>query len=128
MSNWLETEAESEIKHGDDDSQEITYQGMLLKAGAIEYGDTVQGQEELAAKLAILKIQEEENAKKAALKAQEEERLKTQMVPIICSCGSMKCYAIRWYGLPKPVYQEHIKPLPMMLKDPTAARMKASYG
>jgi hypothetical protein len=106
--SYLETETEEEIKHGDDDSQEVTYQEMLVKAGVIEYGDTVLGQEELAAKKAISQA---------------------RMVPLICSCGSMKCYAIRFYGLPKPVFHEHIEPLPMFTRDPVAARMKADgYG
>ena len=104
---YLETETEEDRTHTDDDNQEITYQEMLVKNGVIEYKDTIQGQEELAAKKAIADAQ-------------------TSMIPLICSCGSMRCSLIIFYGLPKPMFHDHIEPLPVVQRDPTAARMKAN--
>lgn len=103
--NYLETETEEDLTHSDDDSQEITYQEMLVANGVIEYGDTILGQEEMMAKKAISSV---------------------QMVPRVCSCGSMRCSLIRFYGLPKPVFHTEIEPLPWGQKDPTAARMVQS--
>jgi hypothetical protein len=105
MSQWLETETEEDLTHSDDDSQEITYQEMLVKNGVIEYADTILGQEEMEAKKAMANV---------------------RMVPRVCSCGSMRCSLIPFYGLPKPVFHAEIEPLPMMQRDPTAARMVQS--
>jgi hypothetical protein len=105
MSQYLETETEEDRTHSEDDNNEITYQEMLVANGVIEYGDTILGQEEAAARAAIASV---------------------QMVPRVCSCGSMRCGMIVYYGLPEPVYHSEIKPLPTVLRDPTAQRMKQS--
>lgn len=44
---------------------------------------------------------------------------------ILCSCGSAKCGAIRYFGLPKPKFHEHIEPIgSQLVRDSTARRMK----
>ncbi len=81
MSLYLETESEESERHGDNEDQEIVYQELLVKAGLAE---------DLEAKAASKAI---------------------AMVAIVCSCGSMKCYMIRRYGLPRPVFHAEIEPV-----------------
>lgn len=96
---YLEYETEEEVKHGDSDDQEVKYEEMLVEKGLL--GET-----------------SEQAAAKAAKKAIE-------MVMIICSCGSPKCFAINRFGLPKPVFHENIEPIwDQMSRDLTALRIK----
>ncbi len=40
------------------------------------------------------------------------ENTTSEMVALVCSCGSMMCGMIERYGHPRPVYGEAIEPLP----------------
>lgn len=101
--SYLYTETEEEIQHGDDPEQEVKYEEMLVANGVLER--TSEEQAALDAKLSVKK--------------------QTSMVMILCSCGSPKCYAIRYFGLPKPTFHEAIEPIgSQMVRDDTARRMK----
>lgn len=56
-----------------------------------------------------------------------EEEPKRISVPLVCSCGSLRCGAIGRFGLPKPTYHEHIEPVwPQMSRDRKAEKMKTA--
>lgn len=94
---YLDTE--EDITHGDDENQEIKYEEMLVAAGVME--KTTEEMEADRVKAAIA------------------------VVMILCSCGSAKCGAIRYFGLPKPKFHEHIEPIgSQLVRDSTARRMK----
>ncbi len=96
---YLEYETEEEVKHGDNDDQEVKYEEMLVEKGLLEETS-------------------EQTATKSAKKAME-------MVMIICSCGSPKCPAIGRFGLPKPTFQQRIEPIwGQPQRDVTAIRIK----
>ncbi len=108
---YLYAETEEEIKHGEDEDAEIQYEEMLLAAGAIT---ETRAQEE--ARL----------AKETVARVRAEEKKKSEMKMLICSCGSPRCYAIKIFGLVKPIFQEHVEPIGCQYtRDKTALRMKA---
>ena len=94
---YLETETDETATHGEDDLEESErYQELLIQAGLVE------SDEEKAAKLA-----------------------KSQMNLVVCSCGSSRCYMIRKFGHPKPVFQTAIEPiLSQFQRDKEALRLK----
>lgn len=99
---YLETENDDYIRHGDDEDQEVQYTELLVKEGLLEDQAAIEAKKAIA---------------------------KTRMVPLVCSCGSQKCYAINMFGLPQPTFQEHIEPVfPQMSRDNKARRMKADLG
>lgn len=105
--SYLYLDTEEEIVHQDDDSREVLYEEMLVRNGVIDESQTKAGLEAAAAQRAI-------------------EKTRTEMVAIYCSCGSMKCGMIKYFGLPKPTYKAEIAPLEsQMIKDSTAARIKS---
>lgn len=94
MSQYLEMESEETERHGDNEDQEVIYQELLVKSGLAEDLDA-----------------------KAASKA-------IAMVAIVCSCGSLKCYMIRRYGLPRPTFHVEIEPVfPQSSRDRKAEKM-----
>lgn len=96
---YFEIEAEEDIKHGEDEDAEVKYEERLVAAGLMEM--TTAEQEAAKAKKAM------------------------EMVMILCSCGSPKCFAITRFGLPKPTWESDIQPIGcQMTRDKTALRMK----
>ncbi len=83
MNLYLETESEESERHGDNEDQEVVYQEMLVKAGLAE------DLEAIAAKKAMDAV----------------------AVALVCSCGSKRCYMVRKYGLPVPVFHAEIEPV-----------------
>lgn len=77
------TYTETAETHGEDEDAEVRYQ------------ETVASE-----------LQEETDA---ALRAIEETRM--AMEPIVCSCGSQRCYAISRFGLVRPLFVREIEPI-----------------
>jgi hypothetical protein len=80
----FETESEESERHGDNEDQEVVYQELLVKAGL------ATDEQAIAASKAIAQ---------------------TRAIPLVCSCGSMRCYMVRRYGLPKPTFHAEIEPV-----------------
>ncbi len=101
MYSYFQSDNEEEIKHGEDEDAELKYEERLVAAGMLEMTTA------------------EMEAKKA--------KQAMDMVLILCSCGSPKCFAIRTFGLPKPTWEADIQPIGcQMTRDKTALRIKAA--
>ena len=106
MYSYCETESESEVKHGDDEDQEIKYEEMLVRNGVLERTS-------------------EEQAK---LDAEESVKKQTRMVMIVCSCGHAKCPAIGMFGHPIPVFEERIQPIEWQMERDRVALLLKQNG
>ena len=80
---YLQTEAEESATHGEDDLEESErYQELLIEAGLVE--DDEEKQRQIA---------------------------KSRMELVVCSCGSSRCYMIKRFGHPRPIYDREIEPI-----------------